>query len=186
MPQTNIAAPSGPFAQPAPPAAQTPAWLASLGVPTEVEPSFFKADSKKQRLVVLDVRGFGDKGKTVELRMKDNAGNPIVKSAQCFAEVDLLDPDTMRNYRWQVLSRGTAAQVVRAVAKHGPSFRGELEVDIWAEGRGMQRTTHVVAAPVAIEPTDADFEEAISTGATQARDDDAKELMAGVPNGDDE
>lgn len=163
--QTAIAASSGPFARPPSAAAQTPAWLASLNVGETLEPSFFKSDSKKQRVVVNDVRGFGSEGTPVELKMKDNAGNPIVKQAKCFAEVDLLDPETMRNYRWQVLSRATAVQLVRVVGAFGPTFRGELEVDVWSEGRGMQRTTHVVAVRAA--PPTLDELDQHNLGATQ-------------------
>lgn len=162
----------------APPAAPAKeSWLADLGLAAVgIEPNFFTPESKKQRVVVMGVKGHGVDGRGVMLRMKDAAGVKFEKPATCYADVALLDPDSMRSYNWEVLSRPALANLYRVLQRAGPNFSGNLTVDIWTEGRGVNKVFHVVA----VEPTDAEGE--MSTGAGQARDDDAKEaaLVAAV------
>lgn len=133
-------------------------WLTdlNLGAGEDLQPAFFKVDSKKQRVVLLGIKGFGTDGKPVTLRQKDAAGNPVTKEARCYAEVLLSDEATMRTLLWQVLSRPTIAQLRRVLAEHGATWAGELEVDIWGEGRGMNRVTHIVAVKATAQPADED------------------------------
>lgn len=158
--QTNIATPDRPVpAWHVPDGGPAPAgaapWLADLGFEKpEIEANFFRVESKKQRVIVMDVKGFGNAGKPVTLKMKDAAGHPTEKTVNCYAEVRLLDEETLRSFVWQVLSRPTMANLYRVLTDAGPAFKGSLVVSIWGEGRGLNRVTHIVrvrddAAPVA-------------------------------------
>lgn len=164
--QTNIVSPP---AAPNPPPHLPVDWLVGLEAGTDLKPSFFRAENRPQRVVVMGFTGFGAEGKQVELHQKDAAGNPIVKKVPCFCEVQLQDAENGRAYVWQVLSRPTVAKLRRVLADAGPACFGVLEVDIHAAGKGLNRETFIVAVPTDIEPE-------MSTGAGQARDDDAKEL----------
>ena len=126
-------------------------WLQKLGLtPPSMTPAFFRVENTPQRVVIQNVRGFGQDGKGVSLKMKDKKTNVVTeKPATCYAEVLLLDPESFKTYVWQVLSRQTLANLYRLLQKAGPQSFGTLEVDIYGEGRGMDRQTFIIPAALA-------------------------------------
>lgn len=126
---------------------------AELGLPTGIAESYFKPESTPQRVVVMAVQGYGQDGKGIELVTKNDAGEVVeTKKASLFADVSLNTEELNRAMKWQVLSRPAALQLGKAINEHGPSWPGELIVDIWTSGRGKEKQFHIARiTPASIE-----------------------------------
>lgn len=121
--------------------------LEDLNLPTDIAPNFFKPESAKQRVLVNSIKGFGADGKGHVLETKNEAGHVIEsKKATLYALVDLLDAETLRTSRWEVLSKPAAVQLNACVKAHAASGARTLEglmLDIWTTGRGKEKQFHV-------------------------------------------
>src|SRR5207244_4467040 len=107
-----------------------------------------------QRVLVLDVRGFGRDGVDHTITKKRPDGAIIeTKSTRKYAEVTLEDLDTGRLSAWEVLSMPAAKLLRDAVVRAGPDFRGNLAVSIRTEGRSLEKRFFVdtITAPATVD-----------------------------------
>jgi len=153
-------------------------WRSALNLPTRIAESFFQPDSTPQRVVVMNVEGFGDDGIGVVLETKDKKTGEVVetKKATCFAKVHVNNEDLTRSQVWDVLSRPAALAVGQAIDAAGVNWPGTLVVDIWTTGRGLQKQFHVQRVAPELIQAEKDAEAALA--ADKAEKAEAPEVLA--------
>ena len=115
-------------------------WTADLNLPTGIAESFFRPESTPQRVVVMAVKGHGQDGIDHKLETKNEAGAVIeTKTCKKFADVSVNTEDLARSMKWEVLSRPAALGLAAAIREHGPSWPGELVIDVQTSGRGKEK-----------------------------------------------
>lgn len=115
----------------------------TASLPSSITPTFFKPESTPQRVLVNSIEAFGENGRGHVLETKDENGHVIEsKKATLYAVVDVLDAETLRSMRWEVLSKPAAVQLTAAVREHakaGNTSLAGLMVDVSASGRGREK-----------------------------------------------
>lgn len=154
---------------------------ASLGLAQTIERSFFKPESKVQRVMVQAIRAFGEDGKGVTLKEKAADGTVTEKPAKCYAEVDVLDPDNIRSKVWQVLSKPCVVQLAHAIDAHG-SVEG-LMLDVSTSGKGKEKEFHVTR--VTAEQLKRELEEELAAQAAKRQAAVAKVAAVAPPTATD-
>ncbi|MEA3144092.1 MAG: hypothetical protein QOG31_1416 [Thermoplasmata archaeon] len=133
------------------------AWLAGLNLPDKAKPTFFQPESTPQRVVLVDVKGYGPQGIPHTIANHDDNGNIVSsKAVTKYAVATFLEVGTARESVWEILSLPAAVSLRDVIVRSGPDWSGNVVLDIHSEGRGLKKTFHLTVVSVARPLTDSD------------------------------